>query len=358
MKLDIVKHRKRLNLTQAELAQKIGVSFQSISKWETGTAYPDLFMCTQLADIFEITLDELVGRSTISSRKDTKSYWGREIEYLKATRETLWNDDYFEFLVRKVWQLNKPINVIDYGCGYGYIGLKLMPLLPEGSTYTGIEINPDLIDEANKLFNNSQFKYEFIQADVYEHKTDQSYDLAICQGVMRHMNHPEILLKKMFDAIKKGGQMIAIEVNRPMELVGFYQKHLAYDPFAQMKAFEVFWTNEHKNGGRDFAIGIKLPSLFHEIGLEGIDVRLNDCVNNFSGHDVKTSLIKMKHWQLEKMDQIISGYKMNLSKAGVSKEHVSDYVQWLKENIQHIQDSEFVTSYRGLIITSGYKSCD
>ena len=52
----------------------------------------------------------------------------------------MWNDDYMEFLIEKVWKINNPVDLIDFGCGIGFMGLMLLPLLPKGSTYTGIDI--------------------------------------------------------------------------------------------------------------------------------------------------------------------------------------------------------------------------
>ena len=54
-------HRKRLSLTQEQLAERIGVSFQAVSKWECGTATPDLSMIVVLANFFDITTDTLLG---------------------------------------------------------------------------------------------------------------------------------------------------------------------------------------------------------------------------------------------------------------------------------------------------------
>ncbi|MBQ0071534.1 MAG: helix-turn-helix domain-containing protein [Spirochaetales bacterium] len=52
--------RKRANLSQEELAEKIGVSRQTLSKWETGESMPDIERSNQLAAFFNVTLDELV----------------------------------------------------------------------------------------------------------------------------------------------------------------------------------------------------------------------------------------------------------------------------------------------------------
>ena len=51
--------RKLLQLTQEDLAEKLGVTRQSVAKWEAGESIPDLDKCKQLADIFGVSLDDL-----------------------------------------------------------------------------------------------------------------------------------------------------------------------------------------------------------------------------------------------------------------------------------------------------------
>lgn len=52
--------RTRLGLSQEELAEKLGVSRQSVSKWETGQSVPDLEKIIKLSDLFGVSVDELV----------------------------------------------------------------------------------------------------------------------------------------------------------------------------------------------------------------------------------------------------------------------------------------------------------
>ena len=58
----IVNRRKALGLTQEGLAQKLGVTNQAVSKWESGQSCPDIALLPALADIFGITLDQLFSR--------------------------------------------------------------------------------------------------------------------------------------------------------------------------------------------------------------------------------------------------------------------------------------------------------
>jgi transcriptional regulator with XRE-family HTH domain len=61
IKLKIAELRKEKGSTQAELAEFLGVSFQSVSKWENGTTMPDITFLPNLAEYFEISVDELLG---------------------------------------------------------------------------------------------------------------------------------------------------------------------------------------------------------------------------------------------------------------------------------------------------------
>ena len=56
--------RKKANLSQEQLAEKVGVSRQTISKWELGETAPDIKQAQLLSQIFNVSLDELTGNDT------------------------------------------------------------------------------------------------------------------------------------------------------------------------------------------------------------------------------------------------------------------------------------------------------
>ncbi len=58
--------RKKKNMTQETLAAEMGVSIAAVSKWENGVSMPDIMMLCALADFFEVTTDELLGRKKMS----------------------------------------------------------------------------------------------------------------------------------------------------------------------------------------------------------------------------------------------------------------------------------------------------
>lgn len=93
-------YRKKQNLTQEALAQKLGVTNQSVSKWESAQCYPDISLIPQLAEIFGISIDELFGKQpAISGLNDIFSLRddvfrvvvarGRNIVDVKELNETI-----------------------------------------------------------------------------------------------------------------------------------------------------------------------------------------------------------------------------------------------------------------------------
>ena len=74
--------RKKKDMTQEKLAEYLNVSFQAVSKWETGAASPDLSMIVPLARLLDVTTDTLFGFvNTVDERQE---------ELLKIWQET-WN---------------------------------------------------------------------------------------------------------------------------------------------------------------------------------------------------------------------------------------------------------------------------
>lgn len=62
---NILKFRQIQGMTQKELAEKLGVSNQSISKWETAKSTPDIALLPILADVFHCYIDQLFSRQVV-----------------------------------------------------------------------------------------------------------------------------------------------------------------------------------------------------------------------------------------------------------------------------------------------------
>ncbi len=78
----IYRLRTQKNMSQLDLADALGVSRQSVSKWETGVAIPELDKLIAMAELFDISLDALVGREvppTPSAPEVTVKSWLSEV---------------------------------------------------------------------------------------------------------------------------------------------------------------------------------------------------------------------------------------------------------------------------------------
>ncbi|MBE7085092.1 MAG: helix-turn-helix transcriptional regulator [Clostridiales bacterium] len=69
---NLVCYRKMAGFTQAELAEKINYSDKSVSKWEQGNGVPDVYVLIQLAQIYNVTLDELIGEDATKKVQEQK----------------------------------------------------------------------------------------------------------------------------------------------------------------------------------------------------------------------------------------------------------------------------------------------
>lgn len=102
---NIKEYRLKKGFTQEQLAYELGVSSQTISRWENGTTYPDIVMLPIIAELFDTSIDNLMGYakecSTAEREKFFKSTHELEThEKIKKHREMLTqypNDTYLQF---------------------------------------------------------------------------------------------------------------------------------------------------------------------------------------------------------------------------------------------------------------------
>ena len=69
--------RKARDITQEALAEMLGVSCQSVSRWELGTCYPDMELLPAIAEIFQSSVDSLLGLDDKAEKEKVQEYLGR-----------------------------------------------------------------------------------------------------------------------------------------------------------------------------------------------------------------------------------------------------------------------------------------
>lgn len=282
VELQLAKLRKARNMTQQELAEVAGTSPQNISKWENGITTPDIEMLPVLADFFHVSVDALLGlvplkdETYLREKTNLGDFWDEHLEYLLRTRKTAWNLDYLNFLIRDVWKIVRPVDILDCGCGYGYMAFLLMPLLPEGSTYTGVDFSGELIDHGNDLIGRSKINGKFIQEDFCQMRVDRQYDVVLCQSVLRHMGDSHDFIRKMISFGTSDALLICIDSNRELECCGLYVEGMDYARLCDHQGAWKHWQAEKEKGDRDYAAAMRNAFVMKELGLKNIQVRMND----------------------------------------------------------------------------------
>ena len=85
----IMEKRKALGMTQQQLADKLNVSFQAISKWENGTTYPNIEILRDLSIVLEVSVDEILAGSEKEADGLSYSKAGIDITYTDMIKKEM-----------------------------------------------------------------------------------------------------------------------------------------------------------------------------------------------------------------------------------------------------------------------------
>ena len=87
----LVELRKKNGYSQEELAEKLGVSRQSVSKWESNNTYPETDKIIQIANLFECSMDDLINdkitdiEGSLRKNKNIYNVWDSLLEFITKT---------------------------------------------------------------------------------------------------------------------------------------------------------------------------------------------------------------------------------------------------------------------------------
>lgn len=101
----IAECRKKANLTQMQLAQKLGITDKAISKWERGIAMPDTSIMLELCDILDITVNELLSgeKSDMENKNDNSEKLLLDMaKELEKKNKTIWSSMWVIMIVSMI----------------------------------------------------------------------------------------------------------------------------------------------------------------------------------------------------------------------------------------------------------------
>lgn len=112
------KLRKEKNITQEGLADKLNVSRQAVSKWESGLAYPDTEKLIQISKIFEVSLDELINDDCIKNKDNDN----KKLSFMEIFNDCL---DFISKSINMFWSM-KLLEKIKFLLEMGFLALIIL----------------------------------------------------------------------------------------------------------------------------------------------------------------------------------------------------------------------------------------
>ena len=129
---DIIKNlRRKSNMTQEQLAEKLGISAQSVSKWENAVAMPDIMMLPRISEVFGVSIDDLFD---LTSEQKLNRIENRLDVEQDLPQDVFW--DYEEFLKSQL-KVDSPYNT------YLHAGLPPGPIYVPTKAALDAVLNPD-----------------------------------------------------------------------------------------------------------------------------------------------------------------------------------------------------------------------
>ena len=174
----IAQRRKELGYTQQKLAEKLNISFQAVSKWENGSASPDIALLPKIASILNTTVDAMVGyrhqpfTDYEEKYKEELYYWGTEPNSLC-------------YEIMKLRPPVKPYRVLDIGCGEGKDAVFLAR---NGYRVTAFDIADAGLAKARELAKYHDVNVDFFKANVNEYMPTEKFDIIFSSGVLHYIS--------------------------------------------------------------------------------------------------------------------------------------------------------------------------
>lgn len=226
----IVECRQKKGINQEELADFIGVSKASVSKWERGHSFPEITFLPLLASYFDITIDELMGYEPQMSKENIKKL------YLKCAK------DFTELPFQEVFSYCETVIKKYYSC-YPLL-FQMANLYLNNSNLAGSkEKQLQVLSRAKDLFQRVRLECDELnlinQATLSEALCQLTLNepqqaIALLKEMTRELVSPAPLLSRAYEmagANEKAMQSLQIEIYQ--FLINFLQLLLSYIPLLE-----------------------------------------------------------------------------------------------------------------------------
>lgn len=189
---NIARYRKEQSLTQQELANRLNISYQAVSKWENGQTAPDLYLLPAIAEILNISIDRLMGCShSFDIENDYEKRYNSD-EYYWGVKPS--------YMCLKILELlppASPLSVLDIGCGEGKDAVFLARC---GYKVSAFDVTETGIEKTKRLAEKAGVYVDAFRANLLDFRLERDFDILFSSGVFHYIK-PE-LRSEIFDNYK------------------------------------------------------------------------------------------------------------------------------------------------------------
>lgn len=201
--------RKTQKISQEKLAEKIGVSRQSVSKWENGTAYPEMNRIFELCKIFHCKLNDLVNDNILDFDSLDKEVKMSVVKFNKEKQNKL------KIVSKTISIFSKMLQVITIIISA--VMIMSMLFIPSAINNTNVDNGSIIVADKNVMeFNLDQMTTNTIVNVFEEHSKLEiilyTEIIMICLTVfVMIISFAMLYLAKLFDSISKGDTPFTLE---------------------------------------------------------------------------------------------------------------------------------------------------
>lgn len=175
----IYKLRKRMGITQDVIAEKLGVTPQSVSRWENSQSRPDIDMLPKIASFFHVSVDALFGY-----RADNLSIAAYEENYKQ--HEISWGNTIktIQLKVLDFMPPTKPLHILVIGCGEGE---SAMFFARNGYIVSACDTSDKNLEIAKQSAKKAGLDINFFNADIVNYEIETKFDVIYSCGALQYI---------------------------------------------------------------------------------------------------------------------------------------------------------------------------
>lgn len=181
---NIARYRKEKGFTQDDLASRLGITYQAVSKWENEQAMPDISILPTLATILQVSVDKLLGYTAYQNdtsyyadvyRNDSEYYWG--VNPSSACLKVI-----------SLLPPDKRLKVLDICCGEGKDAVFFSRC---GYDVSAFDISDAGIEKTKRLAESAHVYVNVFKANIWDYRLDSKYDILYSSGALHYIK-PEL----------------------------------------------------------------------------------------------------------------------------------------------------------------------